>query len=59
MCLKVKNHLSEINEVVAPFEVPLFVHLTYSQVWFHALMPSVARNLKEHVMSKHDVYEDG
>ena len=59
MCLKVESHLSEINEVVALFEVPLYVPLTYSQVWFHALMPSAARNLREHVMSKHDVCEDG
>ena len=64
MCLKVENHLSDVNEVVAPFELPLFVlndnrHLTNSQVWFHALMPCVARNLREHVMSKHDVCEDG
>lgn len=64
MCLKVENHLSDVNEVVASFQLALFVlndnqHLTYSQVWFNALMPSLARYLREHVMSKHDVCEDG
>ncbi|KAK6255579.1 hypothetical protein SCA6_016884 [Theobroma cacao] len=52
------------GETVAHLKLALFVlndnqHLTYSQVWFNALMPSLARYLREHVMSKHDVCEDG
>lgn len=63
MRFKVEHHLFEINEDIASFELPLLSipnesqHLTlYSQPCFNGIL---TRNLREHVMSKHDVCEDG
>lgn len=64
MRFKVEHHLFEINEDIASFELPLLLsipnesqHLTlYSQLCFNGIL---TRNLREHVMSKHDVCEDG
>ncbi|KAK9016189.1 hypothetical protein V6N11_007269 [Hibiscus sabdariffa] len=66
MSLKADHYLFEVNEVDAPFEPILFSipndnqDLTfYSPLCFHALMAAVTINLREHVMSMHDVCEDG
>ncbi|KAK8548238.1 hypothetical protein V6N12_061156 [Hibiscus sabdariffa] len=65
MGLKAELHLLEVNEVVAPFEPPLLSipndnqHLSfYNQVCFHALMATVTRNLRGHVMSMLDCEDD-
>lgn len=63
MCFKVDNSPLLIDEVVALFELPLFINdeteQTHSPFRFYAQMPNAARNLGGHTLSRHDVYEDG
>lgn len=64
MCFKVEKFLPVIDGAVAPSGLPLFVldniqHSVVSPFWFHVVLPSVAKNLKERVLSKRDVCEDG
>lgn len=64
MCFEAENLASEINEVVAHFELPLFIYdeigvLTHSPICLCDQIPKAARNLREHILSKYDVCEDG
>lgn len=63
MCFKVENSLLLVDEVVALIELPFFItdgiEQTRSPLRFYAQMPSAARNIGGHILSKHDVYEDG
>ncbi|KAK7340031.1 hypothetical protein VNO77_20723 [Canavalia gladiata] len=63
-CLVVKSSLSEVNGVVAPLEPALLILdeigcLIHCQYPFCAYVPEAAGNLRNFVMSKHHVCEDG
>lgn len=65
MCLKIENYnLGLVDEYVAPSWLLLSLldksqHSVTSPFWYHMVLPSVARNSNQRVMSKHDVCEDG
>lgn len=64
MCVKFKSSLSMVEELIAPCQHPLHSldeteHLTHIPYKFCAPMPGVSRNTRAHIMSKHDVCEDG
>ncbi|KAM1051470.1 hypothetical protein FF1_033071 [Malus domestica] len=63
MCFKVENSPSLIDEVVALFELPLLINdvteKTLNEFRFYAQVPTSVRNIGGHILSKHDVYEDG
>lgn len=65
MCCLIVENLILIDESVAPLGLPLLFlldrvqHSVASHFWFHVVLPSVAKNSNQRVMSKHDVCEDG
>lgn len=63
MCVKVENSPSLTDEVVALFELPLLINdeidKTRYEFRFYAQVPTSVRNIGGHILSKHDVYEDG
>lgn len=64
MCLEVENHFSEVNEVLAPFELDFFIldenqRLIHSPLQFRTQIFCMSRNLRKRVMLKYDVCEDG
>lgn len=63
MCFKVENSSLVIGEIVALFELPLFIKdeigQTHSPSPLNAQMPSAVVNLRGHLLSKKYVDEDG
>ena len=58
MCLKLESSFAEFGKVVASFGLPLdILDETEHSTQFCAQMHR--RNTREHIMSKHDVCEDG
>ncbi|KAF3447983.1 hypothetical protein FNV43_RR08690 [Rhamnella rubrinervis] len=61
MCFKLDNLASEISEAVALSELPLSIydeigHLTHSPICLFTQIPKAARNLRENILSKYDVW---
>lgn len=64
MCLIFRSSSSEIDKDVAPCGLPLYVlyeteHLNDSEFHLCAQTPSVPRKTGAHIMSNHDMCEDG
>lgn len=63
MCVKFENSPSLIDEVVVLFGLPLLINdeidKTRNEFRFYAQVPTSVRNIGGHILSKHDVYEDG
>ncbi|KAF8402516.1 hypothetical protein HHK36_010601 [Tetracentron sinense] len=64
MCVNADNSFSNVDEVVAPFELPFFVldeigHITYSTSLLCAQMLNRIVSYRNPVVLKHDLCEDG
>lgn len=64
MCLKAESSFFEDDAVVASFGPPLFIfneigYLIHTQLRFRDQIPYAAKNLRQHIISKYDVCEDG
>ena len=64
MCLQVKNSFSEVNGVLAPSELALFILdeigcSVHCQCLFGAYVPELARNLGSCMMPKLEACEEG
>ena len=63
MCFKVVKYLVEVDLVLAPSNLHLFVldvvqNSDRIPLQLHALMSGMPRNFKEHVILKHDLCDD-
>lgn len=64
MCFKVENYFAEVDGVLAPSELQQFIldvvqSLVRIPLQFFTQTSGMPRNIREHVMLKHGVCEDG